>query len=98
MKTTINNTFAFDTRGAQMRVATNAPRPKPRIRLLMRNIGTVILLMLLGVVTPPPLQAQTTETYTFTPNRLVPDGNPSGLSDARALNSAIGTIASVTVH
>jgi subtilisin-like proprotein convertase family protein len=64
----------------------------------MRNIGTIILLVLLGAGTPSLLQAQTTETYTFTTNRLVPDGNPSGLSDVRTLNSAIGTIASVTVH
>jgi subtilisin-like proprotein convertase family protein len=98
MKTTLMNTFVFDFTDAQTRVAPNAPRPKPQLRPLMRNIGTVILLMLLGVVTPPRLEAQTTETYTFTTNRLVPDGNPSGLSDARTLNSAIGTIASVTVH
>lgn len=63
----------------------------------MRNIGTIIL-VLLGVLIPPLLRAQTTETYTFATNRLVPDGNPSGLADVRTINSAIGNIASVTVH
>jgi subtilisin-like proprotein convertase family protein len=98
MKTTNESHFIFDTIGAPIRTATTAPRHEPQIRPLMKNIGTLILLMLLGVVTPPLLQAQTTETYTFTTNRLVPDGNPSGLSDTRTLNSAIGNIASVTVH
>jgi subtilisin-like proprotein convertase family protein len=98
MKTTSVNNFIFDTIGAPMRTATIAPRHEPQIRPLMRNIGTLVLLMLLGVVTPSLLQAQTTETYTFTTNRLAPDGNPSGLSDTRTLNSAIGNIASVTVH
>ena len=63
----------------------------------MRSIG-IIILTLLGVLTPRLLRAQTTETYTFTTNRLVPDGNPSGLADVRTINSAIGNIASVTVH
>jgi len=49
-------------------------------------------------VTTPLLEAQTTETYTFTTNRVVPDGNPSGLSDVRAINSAIENISSVTVN
>jgi len=44
------------------------------------------------------LHGQITESYTFTTNRLVPDGNAAGLSDARNLNSAISTIASVTVR
>jgi subtilisin-like proprotein convertase family protein len=97
MNTTMN-TFIFNAKDAQMRTAIIAARHKPQITMLMRNFGTIFLLLLLGVATPSLLQAQTTETYTFTTNRLVPDGNPSGLSDAHTLNSAIGNIGSVTVH
>jgi subtilisin-like proprotein convertase family protein len=98
MKTTDMNTFVFNTNDARRRGATIAPRHKPQITMLMRNIGTIILWMLIGVATPSLLQAQTTETYTFTTNRLVPDGNPSGLSEVRTFNSAIGNIESVTVQ
>jgi subtilisin-like proprotein convertase family protein len=41
--------------------------------------------------------AQETESFTFTTNRVVPDGNASGLSDVRTINSAIGTITSIKV-
>ncbi|MGD1086477.1 MAG: MBG domain-containing protein [Verrucomicrobiota bacterium] len=64
----------------------------------MRKLRILVLLPLLGAATPLLLRAQTTETYTFTTNRLLPDGNPSGLSDVRLLNSAIGDITSVTVN
>src|SRR6266513_935619 len=64
----------------------------------MQRLGAVILWVLLGALAPLLLQAQTTEIYTFTTNRLVPDGNAAGLSDVRNLNSAIGTIASLKVR
>ena len=52
----------------------------------------IALLVLVGLwAAAPLLQAQTIETYTFTTNRLVPDGNAAGLSDVRNINSAIGT-------
>ncbi len=98
MKTTITNHFAFDLIDARLRAATTAPRHEPQITPLMKKLTILFLLMLLGAATPPLLQAQTTETYTFTTNRLVPDGNPSGLSEVRTLNSAIGNITSMTVH
>lgn len=63
----------------------------------MKRVGTLILLVLLSTAEPL-LRAQTSETYTFTTNRLVPDGNLSGLSDVRNINSAIGTITSLKVR
>src|SRR5580698_1840488 len=64
----------------------------------MRTFRLAILMALVAMAPLPHLEAQTTETYTFTTNRLVPDGNPSGLSDVRVLNSAIANITSMTVH
>lgn len=57
-----------------------------------------ILLALLAAVSPLLLQAQTIETFTFTTNRLVPDGDFSGLSDVRQVSSAIGNISSLQVN
>ena len=54
--------------------------------------------MLLAAVARVRLEAQTTETYTFATNRVVPDGNAAGVSDVRNLSSAIGAIRSVTVR
>jgi subtilisin-like proprotein convertase family protein len=62
----------------------------------MKKRIAIILLVCLSAVLPR-LQAQTIETYTFTTNRLVPDGDVVGLSDVRNINSAIGTIAAVKV-
>jgi hypothetical protein len=56
------------------------------------------LLVLLAAVLPTLLQAQTLETFTFTTNRIVPDGDPSGLSDVRNVNTAIGYISSLKVR
>jgi subtilisin-like proprotein convertase family protein len=64
----------------------------------MKTIHQTILILLLALAPPCALEAQTTETYTFTTNRLVPDGNLAGLSDVRTLGSAIANITSVTVH
>lgn len=64
----------------------------------MKKIKAIVLLVLLAAVSPLLLQAQTTESFTFTTNRLVPDGNFSGLSDVRTVTSAIGNISSLTVH
>jgi hypothetical protein len=58
----------------------------------------VILLVLLAVMTTALVQAQTTESFTFTTNRVVPDGSASGLSDVRSVNSAIGNITSLKVR
>ena len=68
------------------------------IKKSMKNHRAILLLVLLGAVTPLLLQAQTTESYTFTTNRMVTDGNAAGLSDVRNLGSAIGTITSVSVR
>ncbi len=98
MKTTISTQFVSNTTDATMRAEKTVPRHKPQIPPLMKKLGTIILWGLLGAATPLLLQAQPAETYTFTTNRLVPDGNPSGLSDVRTLDSAIGNITSLTVH
>ena len=62
----------------------------------MNKLIAVIMLVCLWAATPL-LRAQTIETYTFTTNRLVPDGNAAGLSDVRNINSAIGNITSLKV-
>ena len=64
----------------------------------MSKLNAILLMVLLAAASPPLLQAQITETYTFTTNRVVPDGNASGLQDVRSLNSAIAQIASVKVR
>jgi subtilisin-like proprotein convertase family protein len=57
-----------------------------------------LLGLLLATVSPLLLQAQTTESFTFTTNRLVPDGNFSGLNDVRTVASAVGKISSLQVR
>ena len=64
----------------------------------MKTIKAIILLVLLAAVSPLLLQAQTTESFTFTTNRLVPQGNFSGLSDVRNVNSAVGKISALQVR
>jgi subtilisin-like proprotein convertase family protein len=71
-------------------------RKKPQPGKIMKKLLVLVLLMLLGAASSL-LQAQTIETYTFTTNRLVPDGNAAGLSDVRNINSAIGNITSLSV-
>ena len=62
------------------------------------KLKAILLTVLLGAaLTPPLLQAQITETHTFTTNRVVPDGNASGLHDVRNVASAIANIADVKV-
>jgi len=58
----------------------------------------VLLTLLLGWAAAPIVRAQTTESFTYTTNRLVPDGNASGLHDVRVSSSAIGTISSLKVR
>src|SRR5581483_1747215 len=90
--------FTFDRVSAQGPAEIHPLRENLNISHPMKTIRTLILLALLVVAGPPLLQAQTTETYTFTTNRLVPDGDPAGLADVRNINSAIGTITSLQVH
>lgn len=81
---------------AQTRTGAIHLRIKPQRSRNMQKLIAILLLMGLWVAAPL-LQAQSIETYTFTTNRLAPDGNAAGLSDVRTLNSAIGNIAGVTV-
>lgn len=64
----------------------------------MRPYVNIILWLLLGSALPPPLWAQLTESYTFTTNRLVPDGNAAGISDVHNVSSGLATIASLQVR
>ena len=64
----------------------------------MSKFGTIILLLLFGATSLSFLEAQTIESYTFTTNRLVPDGNAAGISDVQNVSSAIGAISSLKVR
>ncbi len=86
-------TAATQTRVENVRLRATTPTPKHTMKTIK-----LILLVLLTAVSPLLLQAQTLESYTFTTNRLVPDGNLSGLSDARNVNSAIGNISALQVR
>ncbi|MEP6662677.1 MAG: MBG domain-containing protein, partial [Verrucomicrobiota bacterium] len=83
---------------AQPKRLANVPRWATPISAPMKTLKIKILLVLLALVSPWLLQAQTTESFTYTTNRLVPDGNAAGLSDVRNVSSAIGTITSVKVR
>jgi subtilisin-like proprotein convertase family protein len=64
----------------------------------MNRLKALIIIGLIGAAAPPLLWAQSTETYTFTTNRVIPDGNAAGLQDVRSVSSSIGTISSVKVR
>ena len=87
-----------ETAATQKRIENVPLRDNTNTNNTMKTLKTIILLVLLAAVSPLLLQAQTTETFTFTTNRLVPDGNASGLSDVRNVSSAIGNISSLKVR
>src|ERR1035437_669679 len=93
-KITSNN---FGPMLAQTRTEFVHLRNQPQQSKPMQKLIAVISLVCLWAATPL-LQAQTIETYTFTTNRLVPDGDASGMSDIRNVPSAIGTITAVKVR
>ncbi|HEX4265007.1 MAG TPA: MBG domain-containing protein [Verrucomicrobiae bacterium] len=64
----------------------------------MKTLKVIFLLVLLAVSTTALVQAQTTESFTFTTNRIVPDGSASGLSDLQTVNSTIGNITALKVR
>ena len=92
-KITSNN---FGPMLAQTRTDFVHLRNKPQQSTHMKKLIAAIMLVCLWAATPL-LQAQTIETYTFTTNRLVPDGNAAGLGDVRTISSAIGNITSLKV-
>jgi len=63
----------------------------------MKKLKAIILLLLL-VPHAGLLHAQTTESFTFTTNRVVPDGNFSGLNDVRTITSSVGNISTLKVR
>lgn len=73
-------------------------RDNPHHLKLMHKLRATLLLVLLAAASPSLLHAQVTETHTFTTNRVVPDGNASGLHDVRSVSSAVANIASVKVR
>src|ERR1035437_4679419 len=93
-KITSNN---FGPMLAQTRTDFVHLRNKPQQSKPMQKLIAVIMMLCLWAATPL-LQAQTIETYTFTTNRLVPDGDASGMSDIRHVPSAIATITAVKVR
>ena len=96
-KTPIINHFTCGGADVQKRAEPGSVRDKTQTIKLMQKLNAMILLVLLGAAAPL-LQAQTFESYTFTTNRVVSDGNAAGLSDVRNVNSAIGTITSLKVR
>src|SRR5581483_5020710 len=64
----------------------------------MKTLRLILTTLLAATAAPALLRAQVSEIYTYTTNRLVPDGNPAGLADTRTIASAITNIGSVTVH
>jgi subtilisin-like proprotein convertase family protein len=99
-KPLIIGNFTLETAATQRRIE-NVPlraTTKPNSNNTMKKIKTIILLVLLAAVSPLLLQAQTLESFNFTTNRLVPDGDLSGMSDVRNVTSAVGNISSLTVH
>jgi subtilisin-like proprotein convertase family protein len=98
MKTqsTINN-LPNKTAATQRRIESVPLRATTKTNHTMKNLK-IKLLVLLAAVSPLLLQAQTIESFTFTTNRLVPDGNFSGLSDVRNVTSSVQSISSLTVH
>src|SRR5258706_16377695 len=53
--------------------------PSNEPKHIMSKLKAILLMVLLAAASPPLLQAQITETYTFTTSRVLPDGNASGL-------------------
>lgn len=64
----------------------------------MKTLKVMLLWLILFASTMATVHAQITESFTFTTNRAVPDGNLSGLADVQAVNSSIGNITSLTVR
>jgi len=95
-KIQLNSANPFGPPPAHTRTESVQLRIKPQRSRHMQKL--IALVMMVGLwVAAPLLQAQSIETYTFTTNRLVPDGNAAGLSDVRTLNSAIGNITGLSV-
>ena len=88
----------FNVALAPTRSNSSHPRHDHPPKKFMKKLQVLLLTLLLGTLGPLVLQAQTTESYTFSTNRLVPDGNAAGLSDVRSIPSAIGNIGCVSVR
>src|SRR6185369_2894213 len=99
MKTEIASPILnLETAATQKRVESVPLRATTQTNHTMKKLKVIILLVLLAAVSPRLLQAQTTESFTFVTNRLVPDGNFSGLSDVRNVTTAVGNISSLNVR
>jgi subtilisin-like proprotein convertase family protein len=96
MRTHQQPDFALAT--AQTRgdaVSLRSQYPQTKTNMIRR---AMLLLGFLAAAAPPWLQGQIIETQTFTTNRVVPDGNASGLHDVRSLSSSIAQLTSVKVN
>ena len=98
MKTqTTTDTFTNQS-GAMYRRVENIRASTPYKIRTMQRLKAIILWTLLAALSPLLLQAQTTESFTFTTNIAVPEGSFSGISDVRAVTSAVGKISSLSVR
>ena len=93
----VTNHLTNETAATQKRIETVPLRVTTNPHHTMKKMK-VFLLVLLAAASPLLLQAQTTESFTYTTNRLVPDGSFSGLSDVRTVSSAVGNISSLKVR
>ena len=72
--------------------------PAPRSRAAPIPAGQLWLICAVLWVAVVNASAQSVETHSFTAlNRLLPDGNPAGFSDRRAVTSSIVNISKVRV-
>jgi hypothetical protein len=93
----VTDNLTNETAATQKRIENVPLRATTNNHNTMKRMK-VLLLVLLAAVSPLLLQAQTTESFTYSTNRLVPDGSFSGLSDVRSINTTVGNISSLKVR
>ncbi|MEY2408619.1 MAG: hypothetical protein QOF48_1289 [Verrucomicrobiota bacterium] len=101
MKTQPSVSFPFAPGAAQTRgdaAVLRKKNPQNKNKNSMHKFNAILLLGLLAATATPRLQGQIVETHTFTTNRVVPDGNASGLQDVRSVTSAIRQISLLKVR
>ena len=93
------NLFNFGSAGVQTQTDAVSLCDNTQTIDPMKKATLVAMLGLLGAASSPLLEAQTTETNSFTAiNRVIPDGRADGLLDSRTVTSTIGNISSLKVH
>jgi hypothetical protein len=99
MKTrTTTDHFTNKSLAARRRIANIPVDSTPHRKRTMQKHKAIFLLVLLAALSPLLLQAQTTESFTFTTNIVVPQGSFSGISDVRTVASSVHDISSLKVR